>query len=455
MRKNTKEIEMTSGSLWDKILRFALPLAATGILQQLFTAADVAVVGGFPGQAGPAAMAAVGANSSLIGLIINLFIGMSLGTNVVIATAVGRGDRSRIRKAVHSSLFFALACGIVILVLSELLAGPIFSLLGVPSDVLPMAVLYFRIYTAGVPVIFFYNFEAAVFRAMGDTKTPLKVLTVSGALNVVLNLVFVIGLGRTVDGVALATGLSNILSAFVLLRRLMRSSTAAAGYLSDILRPGFHVLRHILRIGVPAGGQGAVFSFANIIIQTAINSLGTVIMAASSAAFNIEAVAYLTLNSFSQAATTFTGQNFGAGKVSRCTKSLYLCLLEGIAATALMCGLILLDGHQILALFSTDPEVIEAGYLRLLLIFSSYIFTISYETMSGYMRGFGISLLPALLSIVSVCGVRIAWIAFVFPHFQTFRSILLIYPISLFAAAALVFAALMRERPAKKLFAAS
>ena len=449
MKSAIDNTNIMSGSLWNKILLFALPLAATGILQQLFNAADIAVVGRFTGEQGEAAVAAVGANSPIIGLIVNAFIGISLGTNVVIANAVGCGNKKTVKKAVHTSVLLALILGVLISVAGQIFAERIFLSQNVPADVIEMAVLYFRVYMTGVPVILLYNFESSIFRAIGNTKMPLIALSISGVLNVLLNLFFVCVLHMTVNGVALATVISNLISSVILLTALIKSDDMVQLKISDLKIDG-PVLKNILRIGIPAGIQSAVFSFANIVIQSAINSLGKIVMAASSVAFNIEIFAYDVLNSFSQACTTFVGQNYGAGKIDRCKKAFGLCYLEGCIFTALAIGMILLFGHDIISIFNQNPEVIEIGYYRLVILFASYFFSLSYEVMSGYMRGFGISLLPALLTTIGICGVRIAWIYKVFPKYKTFRNIMTAYPISLSTTAILIFIALICVHPAKK-----
>ena len=449
MRTAVHTADITNGSLWDKILAYALPIAATGILQQLFNAADMAVVGNFTGDRGEAAMAAVGANGPIIGLIVNAFIGISLGTNVVIAKAVGHGDSDVVKKAVHTSVLLAFIIGIFVSAFGEIFAEQILRLQNVPEDVIDMAALYFKVYMTGVPVILLYNFESAIFRGTGNTKTPLAALTCSGILNVLLNLFFVCVLHMTVNGVALATVISNAASSAFLFIALVKSDGEIKLSFSE-LKTDPSVLKNILRIGVPAGLQSAVFSFANIIVQSAINSLGTIIMAASTAALSIEAFAYCVFNSFSQACTTFTGQNYGAEKIDRCKKSLVLCYLEGFIATASAVALILLFGHQILSVFNPNPEVIKIGYDRLVIIFTAYFFSLSYEVMSGYMRGFGISLPPALLTILGICGVRITWIRFIFPKNPTFRCIMTVYPVSLALTSLLILIALLCTRPAKK-----
>lgn len=448
-RKRGLAIDILNGSMWDKILRYALPVAATGILGQLFNASDIAIVGNFAEGDTVAAVAAVGANGPVIGLLLNIFIGIALGANVVIANAIGRGDSNTVSRAVHTSIVAAVIGGIIVGTLGQLVAEPVLSMLQVPEDVFPLALKYMRIYLLGLPVIFLYNFEAAIFRSAGDTKTPLIALALSGVLNVILNLFFVIVLNKTVDGVAIATVLANVVSSVVLLRRLLRSELFIHVEFKN-LRIDWKILWRILKIGVPAGIQGAVFSLSNIVVQSAINSLGKVTMAASSAAFNVEVMAYYILNSFGQACTTFVGQNYGAGQIDRCRKALKLCLIESVIATACAVCIALLSGKYLIALFNNDPEVIRLGMVRMKFIFMSYIFSTIYDCMSGYMRGFGISLTPALLTIFGVCGTRIIWIYMVFPMSQTFETIMQVYPISLAINMVLIFCALLITRPSKR-----
>lgn len=448
-RKRSLAIDILNGPMWDKILRYALPVAATGILGQLFNASDIAIVGNFAEGDTVAAVAAVGANGPVIGLLLNIFIGIALGANVVIANAIGRGDKETVSRAVHTSIVAAVLGGIIVGLLGQLLAEPVLSMLQVPEDVFPLALKYMRIYLLGLPVIFLYNFEAAIFRSAGDTKTPLVALALSGVLNVILNLFFVVVLNKTVDGVAIATVLANVVSSVVLLRRLLRSELFIHVEFKD-LRIDWKILWRILKIGIPAGIQGAVFSLSNIVVQSAINSLGKVTMAASSAAFNVEIMAYYILNSFGQACTTFVGQNYGAGQIDRCRKALKLCLIESVIATACAVCIALLSGKYLIALFNNDPEVIRLGMVRLKFIFMSYIFSTIYDCMSGYMRGFGISLTPALLTIFGVCGTRIIWIYTVFPASQTFETIMQVYPISLAINMVLIFCALIITRPSKR-----
>ena len=395
MEKELKKqkLDMLNGSIWNKLPVFALPIAATGILEQLFNASDIAIVGNFAQTDKTAAVAAVGANSPIIGLILNLFIGIALGANVVIANAIGRDDRQTVQKAVHTSMVVSVIGGVLVAIIGELIAEPLLTVLNVPDDVLELALLYLRIYFLGMPVILLYNFEAAIFRSIGETKMPLIALTLSVLLNVLLK---------------------------------------------------------IMQIGLPAGIQSAVFAVANIVIQGAINSLGTVVIAASSAAFNIEIIAYNVMNSFSQACTTFVGQNFGANKIDRCKKTLFLCLIEDAIASGTAILIVLITGKFLLSIFNNNPEVIEIGYTRLVIIFIAYIFSMLYEVMSGYLRGFGFSLVPAILTTVGVCVLRIIWINTVFPANRTFVTIMTAYPVSLSTTALLIFIALIIYRPSKR-----
>lgn len=443
-----QQLDMLHGPIWSRIPQFALPVAATAILGQLFNAADLAVVGNFTGELRTTAVAAVGANSAIISLIVNLFLGISLGANVTIAHAIGQNNHTAVHKAVHTSIVMAVLGGFLAAIVGELIAAPLLSALNVPDDVFPLALLYLRIYLAGLPVILLYNFESAIFRSVGETKLPLMALTASGVLNVLLNLFFVAVLHRTVDGVAAATVLSNAVSATILYRCLRRTDKSI--HLDPkLLRIDPKSMKRILQIGLPAGIQSAVFSAANIIIQGAINSLGTVVMAASSAAYNIEVITYYILNAFSQTCTTFVGQNFGAGKISRCKKSMLLCLLEGIFSLLIAISLILCFGKSLLAIFNNDPQVVEVGFTRVCLLMFAHLFSLCYEVLSGYLRGFGISLQPALLTMLGVCGIRLSWIRWVFPQHHTFLSIMVVYPISLAATALLMLCAVLWFHPSR------
>ena len=448
--KTLNKNSMIEGSLWNKILGFAFPLALTGILQQMFSAADLAVVGNFTEDLGEACMAAVGANTPIMSFIINGFLGISLGTNVIIANAVGRKDDKTIRKAVHTSLVVAVICGIITALIGQLIAEPLLRAQNISDEAVEMAIIYFRIYVGGLPVILLYNFEAAIFRGIGNTKLPFIALVISGVINVILNLIFVLVFHRNVDGVAAATVISNLISSVILIVCLKKTKTAAK---FDVKKIGIDgaVLKRIMKIGIPASLQACVFSAANIIIQSAINSLGTVVAAASSAAFNLEIFSYYVLNSFGPACTTFTGQNYGAWKLDRCKKSLKLCMLEGIIIEGLMVTMLLLCGKSMIGIFTSNPELIEIGYIRVLFITTAHLFSLFYDVMSGYMRGFGISLSPALVTMCVICGIRIFWIYVIFERFHSFTTIMAVYPISLGVNALAILILLLIKRPAKRL----
>ncbi len=447
--KETKHIDMLSGSLWEKILIFAVPLVLIGIIEQLFNAADVAVVGRFSGENGKNAMAAVGATSSIIGLIVYTFIAVSLGTNVVIAHAYGASDSSMIKKCVHTSALSSIIIGTLLTIFAEAFAVPIFKTQDIPSDVFDMTIKYFRIYSLGIPLILLYNFLASIYRGVGNTKTPLIVLIISGVLNLCLNLIFVLGLDLDVEGVALATVISNAISALVLFIMLLFNKEDYGIRIKELKISG-KALIMILQIGIPAGIQSAVFCIANIIIQTKINSLGNTIMAASSAAYNVEAIVSYVFAGFSQAATTFVGQNYGAGDIKRCKATLSVSLIEGAIALGITDLLIFAFGRPIIGLFNSDSDVIYYGYIRLLYICSSFMFTLIYEVIAGYLRGFGISFMPSILTTIGICGVRIVWIYTMFTRHKTFKVILMAYPISLFITALLLFILLLINHPAKK-----
>ena len=438
---------MLSGSLWRAIPAFALPVALTGILEQMSSLIDTMMVGHLSGEAGPAAMAAVGSNTPITSLLLNLFIGIALGTNVVIANAIGSGDERTVHKAVHSSVTFAVV-GIAVTVVGELIAEPLLHLLSVPAENLDQALAFLRVYLLGMPSILLYNFEAAIFRSVGITKMPLQALALSSLLNVALVWLFIPVMGWGVAGAAAATAISYTVSALILFVRLTRID-APIRLNPRELGIDRAVLARVVRIGLPAGLQSAVFSLANIVIQACINSLGTEVMAASSAVISLEYVVYNLLNSFSQACTTFVGQNFGAGNVRRCKRVLLVSLAEAEVAQLVVLAILLGLGHQIVAAFNPDPTVVSLGYLRICVLFPSYMFSMAYENMSGYLRGFGISLPPAIITALSVCGWRFFWVSVVFPASPTFLTLLAIYPISLGCTTLLVFAALMVIRPSK------
>lgn len=442
-------MDMVEGSLWKKVFLFALPLGLTGVLQQLFNAADIAVVGQFTGELGAHCMAAVGACTSLISLLVNVFIGISIGSNVVIANAVGANNDKRVKRTCVTSIWVALIGGLFVTLVGELISGPVLKLMGVPAEVFDMANLYIKIYLMGMPIILLYNFEAAIMRGIGNTKLPLFALSLAGVINVILNMILVIGFHMTVEGVAIATVFSNLISSIILFIYLRKDKLISFHSLFDHPIHG-DILVNILRIGIPSGIQSSVFSIANVVIQSGFNSLGTIIMASSSASLNVESVVYSLVSSFGHACTTFTGANYGANKIQRCKQVLMTCLLLGLGVTFVSAGSVMVFGRSLVSLFNGNPEVIAQGYVRLVVMLSSYVFVIHYEVISGYLRGFGISVLPAAVTTLGVCVVRIFWIFVVFPMNPTYHTILAVFPISLGLTAFLMIGALFYIKPATK-----
>lgn len=430
-----KEINMIEGSLGDKILKFAIPLAFTGIMQQVFNATDVAVVGQF---AGKEAMAAVGSNSPVVGLLVNLFLGVSLGANVVIARYTGQRNPEGVRKGVHTAVVAALCAGLMVTVFGWIISRPLLELMGVPESIMSMALAYLRIYLIGMPVILLYNFESSIFRSQGDTRTPLFCLIAAGCLNVVLNLFFVIVLHMDASGVATATVIANTVSSGLMFIILCRSKAQIRIRIGE-LRIHKNILKVMMQIGMPAGLQGMVFCFSNLCIQSAINSLGADIIAASSAAFNIEIIAFYVINAFGQAETTFIGQNSGARKPDRCKRVIRIGLLQDLVATVIICIAILIFAEQLLRLFNSDAQVLHYGQIRLFWVLSFEPVNALIECFSGVLRGFGHSLAPALIALIGVCGSRIFWVFVVFPKNPSFELLMHCYPISwCITAAALV-----------------
>ena len=434
--------DLTQGSILDKVLLFAIPLALTSMLQQLFNATDVAVVGSF---ASKEAMAAVGGNAPVVSLLVNFFVGLSVGANVVIARYIGAKDTGGVRKAVGTAMSLALLCGVFIAAAGNLIAGPIVRLLGVPGEVAPYSLLYLRIYFAGAPFLMLYNFGAAVFRSNGNTRTPLICLFTGGVLNVGANLFFVLVLGMDVDGVAIATVLSNLVSSVMLIRRLVNEDSVIRLDISQLrIDPG--TLAFMVRIGLPAAMQSAVFSISNLCVQTAINSLGADVMAASSAAFNIEIFIFFIINAFGQTLVTFVGQNYGAGEYMRCRKIVRRTLIVSWCVAMAASGLMIIAAEPLMRLFTDDPSIIELGVLRIKILMYSETLNVFMDNMSGAMRGLGKSLIPALITLFGVCGTRITWVFTGFRMYHTFFSLMIVFPVSWGITAVLVTIMYIRTR---------
>ena len=414
------EINMTEGSMTKNLLRFSLPLIASNMLQLLYNAADVIVVGKF---AGTKDLAAVGATGSLINLLLNIFIGLSIGVSVLASHCYGSKDFKRFDRVVHTSITLSIAAGLLALLLGETATKPLLELMQTPSDVMPGAVLYVRIFFIGVPASLVYNFCGAIMRSVGDTKRPLYILSVSGIINIALNLVFVILFKMGVAGVAAATSVSNYVSAFLVLYCLKRDKSF---FSLDFKRLKIHKgeCRRIIRIGVPAGLQGMIFSFSNVIIQSAVNSFGSQVVAGSTASANIEGFVYMSMNAIYQAALTAVSQNYGAKNKKRIYSAYFISTAIVTAVGIIMGGLACIFREGLLSLYSNDAEVIECGKIRVIAICLPYFICGIMEVSVGFLRGVGYSLMPTAASFLGVCGVRLAWI---YTVFAAHRSMFILY----------------------------
>ena len=444
--KKKKTFDMLNGSIWNKLILFALPLAASSILQQLFNAADVAVVGSF---AGSGALAAVGANGPIINLLVNSFVGLSIGANVVIASFIGQNDEKRTSLAAHTSILMSVIIGIVLLFVGFFFARPILELMSTPDDIINLAEVYLKIYFIGVPFVMLYNFAAAVLRSKGDTQRPLIALFIGGVINIILNLFFVVVLHMSVEGVAIGTVVSNIFSSMMLLYWLMHETDALRIDLKELKING-RILKKIAKIGVPAGLQGMVFSISNVCIQSSLNALGSDAIAASSAALNYEYFAYYLVNAFAQTVVTFTGQNYGAKDEERCKKIFRLGMLCSVISCGILSTIFVVFRTFFIGLFTSDPSVYHYAQLRFLIVLTFECLTSSYEISGGCLRGFGRSMTPAILTVFGSCVLRLIWLATVCNWFHDYKLLMAIYPISWILTGTMVLVAYFRTR--KKLF---
>ncbi|MBQ6794658.1 MAG: MATE family efflux transporter [Clostridia bacterium] len=424
--EKTKDRGILTGTLWKAILMFALPIAAGNMLQQLFNTADVAIVGKF---AGKEALAAVGSNGPIINLLLNLFIGISVGANVVIARYIGEGNDERVSKASHTAVVVSVVSGVIVMLLGLILARPMLVMMNSPEDVIDLATLYLRIYFCGMPFMMLYNFSAAILRSRGDTKRPLICLSVSGVINVILNLVFVISFRMSVAGVALATVIANAVSAALVFWFLTKEKGALKIEWQK-LKIDKSVLTEFARIGIPSGLQGAVFSASNLFVQSSLNSLGSNFMAGSSAALNFEFYVYHLMSGFSQATVTFTGQNYGAGNYRRCRSVAKWNLFLGIALGSVLVTGMMLFRNSMVYIFTDEALVAEIATIRMMYILPFIMINSASDILSGSMRGVGHSLVPAMITIAGVCGVRLIWIYTVFAKVKTFEILMMIYPVS-------------------------
>lgn len=428
MIRRQHHIDMCNGPLWNKILLFALPLMASSILQLLFNAADVVVVGRY---AGKEALAAVGSNSALINLMINLFVGLSVGTNVVVARDLGAGRHDNVSRSVHSSVTLALISGVGMAVFGVVMVRQLLEWMSSPTDVIDLATVYLRIYFLGMPANMLYNFGAAILRAQGDTQRPLYFLTAAGIVNVILNLCFVIGFGMDVDGVALATIISQYISAALALRCLTRETGPLRLELGK-LRLDWPVVRRILQVGLPAGFQGIVFSLSNVVIQSSLNSFNdAALVAGSAASSNIENFVYAAMNSFYQTALTFCGQNYGAAKCKRVDRTLFLCVTFSMTTGLVLGNLAYLFGRPLASIYAPgEEEVIRQALVRLSFICCPYLLGGFMDTMVGGLRSIGYSVIPMIVSLVGACGLRLVWVATVFPLFHSPATLYFSYPVT-------------------------
>lgn len=417
---------MLHGPLLGKIVMFALPYAATGILQQLFNSINVFVVGRFDSSH---AMAAVGATTFLINLIINLFLGVSVGANAVIANNIGRRDPQAVHRAVSTTSALSLIGGAILLVVGLLVATPLLRLLGTPADVIHDSALYLNICFLGAPFFMVYNFGAAIFRSKGDTRTPLYILAVAGVINVVVSMVTVIVFHMSVAGVACAYFVSNMFSAVVITTLLWREKGEFRVRLRQI-RIYRKELGDILSIGLPAGLQATVFSFSNVFVQSSINKFGYAAIAGASLSITFDTYCYYVLTAFCATAITFTGQNYGAGQVDRCRRIFRLCFLLGGASIFTANMVFVLFGPPIASVFTTDPQVVHYCTSRIYVALAFQWIATSYEIPAACMRGLGKSLAPALLTIFGTCFIRLGWIFLVLPHWYGYEHLMLCYPIS-------------------------
>lgn len=431
----TKEMDMLHGGLAGKLILFAIPLAFSGILQQLFNSADVAVVGRF---AGSAALAAVGSCVALVGIFVNLIIGLAVGPNAALANLIGQGQRDRISGMVHTILTFGMILGVVLMGLGFLSARTVLEASGTPESVINEALLYIRIYFIGIPFMTIYNFGAAILRSYGDTKRPMYYLVLSGTVNVILNLVFVICFGLGVEGVAISTAISNILSTTLVLVHLHGKE--------DEFQFRFHKmhiewkdLKRVLMIGIPAGIQGAIFSVSNVFIQSGINSFGEDAIAGSSLALNFEYFTYDIANAFAQAAVTFTSQNFGAGNLKRCKKIFWLCMLFGMGFTEILSIVFMIWDDFFVSIYTISDAVAVYGLIRMHHVCSLEGLTATYEVESAALRGMGKSLEPSIITILGTVVFRMIWLVTIFQWIPTYDMLMNVYIASWVFTGGLIF----------------
>ena len=420
---------MLEGPLLPSIITYTIPIIITSFLQLLFNAADLVIVGRFCGSV---SVAAVGATGSITNLIVNLFVGLSVGAGVTVAHGMGAGNNQEVQHTVHTALPAAFISGILLTVIGVCLSEPLLTLMGTPENVLPLSSIYMKIYFCGMTFSMIYNFSASILRAVGDTKSPLIALTLAGILNVLLNIVFVTVVDMNVAGVALATAISQALSAVLAVIALMRRHDACRLHWNR-LRIHKEQLVKIIRIGLPAGIQSSLFAISNVLIQSSINSFGDVFMSGSAAAANIEGFAYVALNAFHQTAVNFTGQNVGARQLHRVPKITWMCLICVVIVGLSVASIAYAFGPQLLSIYITDSqEAISYGMIRLTYVCLPYFLCGLMDVSTGVLRGLGASVAPMIISVLGVCGIRIGWIATIFqiPEYHTPQCLFFSYTVS-------------------------
>lgn len=426
VQANKYEIDMCNGTIMDKLISFSLPLMLSGILQLLFNAVDIVVVGRFTGSQ---ALAAVGSTTALINLFINLFIGVSLGANVLVARYYAAGKQKEMSETVHTAMLFALISGCVMVLAGLFFSRGALELMDTPDDVISQAALYMKIYFMGMPFFMLYNYGAAILRAVGDTKRPLLFLVISGAANAALNLLLVIVFSMGVAGVAVATVISQCISCVMVLSCLIRTESSYQLSLKKLrIRPAY--LLQIFQVGIPAGIQSTVITFSNVLLQSSVNSFGSTAMAGYTAANNIFGFLYTSINSVSQACMSFTSQNYGAGKKKRMDLVLRDCLILTVVIGLLMGGGAYLFGPELLHIYTSDEAVIACGMEILLYTTVTYFLCGIMDLIPGALRGMGRSAVPMLLSVIGTVGTRIIWIYLIFPAHRSLAVLFISYPVS-------------------------
>ncbi len=424
--KNSYRMDMTEGPLTAKIIRFTIPVMLSAILQLLFNTADVIVVGRF---AGKIALAAVGSTGSLINMLISLFMGLAVGTNVLVARYQGAKNDKAVSETVHTSIALGIVGGFILLIAGIIAARPLLEIMATPEDVIEQSTLYMRIIFLGMPLSLILNFGAAVLRAVGDTKRPLYYLTVAGIVNVVLNIFLVTVFNLGVAGVAIATIISQAVSCTLIILCLKRETGGIKLYFNKIkITPDKCI--NIMKIGLPAGLQGCIFSISNVLIQSSVNSFGSTVMAGNTAANNIEGFVYVSMNSLHQTCISFTSQNFGAKKFKRIRMVLINCLVIVTITGLLLGNSAYFLGKYLLSVYNSESDVISYGLTRLSIIATMYFLCGLMDVMVGAIRGIGYSVLPMIVSLIGACGLRIVWIYTVFSHFKTLHILFISYPVT-------------------------